>query len=238
MMVDKSKQDSQLLRPHIKDMFEIVSCEISIVLNDDLKSAIYTYAYKIKPIAKHVEEQWREVFAYHVNEFYAHGVYPGWPDPNNNNIRNGIGWRVDPLNSEKEDAVLTFPISTTKTNNGLYVFHYICETKIESLKNIQWFGGVGTVWYWTAQECKCNKLALKLLMPNDVNVIGTHPKTNKADDGFLVIEENNLLPMQFVSCLVSYEKRRLGIPPKYAPLIDRVTMLIFGGLISWVITFI
>ena len=227
---------SQLLRTHIKDMFEIITCEISIVVNDDLKSAVYTYAYKIKAISEHIDENWREVFAYKVNDFRTKGAYPGWPDINNQNTNNGLGWEVNPLSPEKDDAVLTFPISATKTDDGLYVFHYICETKIESLKDIRWFGGVGSIWYWTAQECKCNKLTLKVLVPKKVNVIDTHPNSTRDNNGYYVIEENDLLPMQFVSCLVSYEKRRFGIPPKYAPLIDRVSMLVAGGLISWAIT--
>lgn len=235
--MNQNNQNSQLLRNNINEMFEIIECEIIIDVNDDLKTAVYTYAYRVKKITDVVNEIWREVFAYPEDEFHAIGAYPGWPQADNGRHKNnGLGWEVNHLSTEDNIAVLTFPISLSKDDNDIYTFHYVCETKIESLNNIKWFGGIGIIWYWTAQEFKCKDIRLKLKLPKKVDVINSHPESKKDENGYFIFKEKNLLPMQFVSCLANFEKRQFGIPPKYAPFIDRLAMLISGGLISWGLT--
>lgn len=222
------------LRPQVERDYEILNLEILIDVQNDLSTAEYTYSFKIKKLRENVEEVWRDIFAYEENDFQAIGAYPGWPTSERNKS-NGLGWVVKPLSDEKNNACLSFPISDarSKSEEDIFIFHYICKTKIESLKNLRWFGGSGSVYYWTAQELTCKEIKIRFLLPKNITVVDTMPNPVFEDEDYIDFMEKNLMPRQFFSTLITYEKRTLGISPKYYGIIDRGITLLVGSLLTW-----
>ena len=225
----------QLLRSHVEQDYEILESEIVIEVQKDLLTAKYTYAYIVKKLRENIKEEWREIFSYEKSDFSDVYAYPGWPAKKGTNETDGLSWNLDSLSSEVNKACLKVNIGDdrTKSEKDVSTFHYKVKTKIESLKKMGLFGGSGIVLYWTSQEYPCKILRIRFKLPPKLSIVDTMPPSVKDAEGFSIFEKRDLLPRQYVSALIRYEKKILGIPTKYYRAIEIALIIALSTLAAW-----
>lgn len=221
---------NQLLRDSVEETYRIIDCIIEIKIHPDLKTADYTYDYKIEKTGKGCDE-WREIFAYPQHEVKILGAYYGRLKENKDG---GLEWKADSFNENNTRLLIEF--NKTLQRGDFYEFHYSIATNIESVKNFSSLGGSGNVWYWVAHEYQCDQICIKIKLPPKITFLKSEPISQHKEDGFFLFPSKSLLAKEFVLALIIYEKRWLMISPRFYPIIDRVVMWLLGALISYMLT--
>jgi len=105
------------------------------------------------------------------------------------------------------------------------------------VKNVTFLGGTGCVWYWCAHEYPCHAISVTFILPRGVHVTNFHPRAS-VDGEQVKFSHNSLLPNEFFTPLVTYEKRVVGIPLQiakwanaYAGFVGGVVTSILGALL-------
>lgn len=216
-------EENQLLRKSVVDNFKILDCSIIIELNQNLKTADYTYNYEIQK-QRESKDVWREVFAYPKDEFTVLNV--------KNRKDNGLNYVLSSLDTPARNACLEINFNKDIDVGEKYSFNYKCNTRIESISNISTFGGNGVAWYWVAHEYPCDLLTIIIKIPKKLIIKDTHPQRSKIEENNVFFENRSLVSNEFAPVLVTYEKNALGLSPKHAKWVGTILTLILGGLIS------
>lgn len=223
--------DNKLLQEEVKDSYKILSCTIEIFLNErDYNRATYIYKYEIKKISESNDE-WREVFAYTKKDFKVKYATPNIENPDISD--SGLNFKVKSLENNTKNACLKIAFDKHLDINDTYKFSYKCATKIEAISNVnRIFGGDGCVWYWIAHEFECDYLQIIFHIPQKLTIKDTHPTKSLTDKNSVFFDYHGLVSNEFVSALITYEKKFLGLRPKYSKWIQTFIVMIIGSLIT------
>ncbi len=212
-----------LLRTAVADLFDIRACEIRIQVRRDLRTADYLYSYTIRK-TRDGPGEWREVFAYPVEEFeieYAR-------DSN----RSGLGYTLESLDGSR-NACVRIRLPEGVESGTDYRFEYKCRTRIEAVSNVTMLGGSGCTAFWCAHEFQCHNIRIEFTFPKGVVPKAAHPAVSgELGSSPILFEQANLAPRQFVLAFVIYEKRLLGIPPRWARVAEKFAWIAVGAAVS------
>lgn len=216
------KTNPVLLRNDVSSNFRILNCKIEIKIQSDLKNAIYKYSYTIEKM-NNCSNIWREVFAYAKNDVKIGEV----KDENRVGLENHLK-SLDTTNSKK-NTELTIKFAKNLKVGSSYSFWYECKTKIESVKNINFLGGNGSVWFWCAHEFSIDEFEVIKTVPKSIKIIATNPITPINNENKSVsFKKSNLLPNEFATSAIVYEKRVLGIKPSIANKAEKIFYFLLG----------
>lgn len=223
--------DTRLIREDAKNSFKILNCSIHIYLDKTTyQTATYLYKYEIQKIGN-AKDEWREVFAYQKKDFVVKYVTEGTEKPDNGD--NGLLFNVCSLQNAAKNACLTLQFNKILNIGDTYAFSYKCVTKIEGVSNInKIFGGNGVVWYWIANEFECNSLDIYMHLPSHLTILNTHPDNTSITKNSIHFQNRGLASNEFVPTLATYERKFLGLNPKYGKWLQILFNMILGALIS------
>jgi hypothetical protein len=223
--------DTRLLRDDVKNSFKILNCSIDIYFDKtSYKTATYLYKYEIKKIGD-AKDEWREVFAYQKKDFKVKYVTEGTEEPDNGD--NGLLFKVSSLQNAAKNACLTLVFNKNLNIGDTYSFSYKCVTKIEGVSEIsKIFGGNGVIWYWIANEYECDALDIYIHIPSHLTILNTHPDNTSIEKNSIHFQNRGLARNEFVSTIATYERKFLGLNPKYGKWIQILINMVIGALIS------
>lgn len=226
------KTNPALLRNDVSTNFEILNCTIDIKITSDLRNAIYKYEYTIKKLSN-CSNVWREVFAYAENEIKIIDVR----DEKKVGLENYLK-ALDSTNKKKNTELLIKFAKKLKVG-ATYSFWFECKTKIESVKNINLLGGNGSIWFWCAHEYPISEFEVIKTVPKTIKIIAANPITPITNENKTVsFKRSNLLPNEFATSAIVYEKRVLGIKPSIANNLEKVFYLLLGLVVTKLIDFL
>lgn len=220
----------ELLREDVSGTFRIRRCDISIAVRPDMQTARYVYSYQIERTGPGNDE-WRDVFAYPQREVAVEYVRTGLSSADSSD--HGLAYQLLALNTPNKNASLLIEFDRPLSVGDKYEFHYACVTRIENLTNVSSLGGTGGLWFWCAYEYPVDTINATVSVPRRVRITATHPGSVATDAG-RKFSASSLMPRDFVLALLTYEKRVMGIPVRYARLADRTVVFALGVLSSLV----
>lgn len=204
---------------HIDNNFNIHCLTIGINVKEDLKSAKYTYNYKLHNIPENGIQEWTDIFEYEPDQI---------KELNGNATDTegeGISIKLTPEIRQCEDnskSCLSIDLEKAPVNDGKIHFEYSCETKIEHIKNTE----NGCIIYWGSEKVGMTKLVIDVTLPNGVVQQRTHPSTELIENKKIRFRYNDVSPKGYYLIVVTYKKylpSNLGLNKKLiTPIIKQI----------------